>query len=557
MIRLTNGLLGLLSLLVFALVPSTASAQSPCHLLTSADPIPQNFGAAYNLFSPTKELLLRVDCGPASTATLQVGHGEDRLYIYKTAYEWTGSSWRKLALSGQNLVGDWYLGSAATNLIPSEAQLAEENYVVAYTCLRSGSEWKCGCRDTSCSRNHWQLQAFTYAPPPLLSGPGDDDDGASGSDLDRQYADLYDENLPYNGLFYGFPFSFDNISQMRIGGSEYGNRSLRFRAERSGSVSYVRYHNRHNVGSQSGYSIGDGGLIHAELRPDDGSVKHAPANTVLAKTQSYVPLQHGNGNSFIQLNFTPKVPIEAGKLYHIVLVNTKSKYASTNGARMDSGISDPVFGPYWTNDNATFQSPGGDWKFSGITRTPRQYTQPYASIGYTDGVEVGTGGWGYSRNNANIGGSSRVREVFTVKGPTRRVNGVWFRVLRKSGGTLTIQVKNSSGSVLLTKSVSGPNGWTYLDFGTALTLQSGATYSIEASGSTGGGYTMHASLDLTNWFGLKDRNMWSEGKGEVSANGGSSWSGSLDTGNFDFGFFFTLEGGPKSIQSIASFNGGV
>jgi hypothetical protein len=158
--RPKNHLLILFGLLALAVVPSAASAQTSCHLLTSANPVPQRFGAAYNLFSSA--VLVTVDCGPASDAILQVGDGQNTLYIYNTGYEWDGSILRQLVLDGPIPNGDWYVGSAVTSLIRSEAEQAEDNFVLAYTCFWNGSQWKCGCRDEACTTNYWQLQAFRH-----------------------------------------------------------------------------------------------------------------------------------------------------------------------------------------------------------------------------------------------------------------------------------------------------------------------------------------------------------------------------------------------------------
>jgi hypothetical protein len=137
-----------------------------CHLLTSAESIPQGFGAAYNLFSAAKEPLVKVDCGSSSDAVLTVGDGQQNMYVYRFGYEWTGTQWSQIALNGsQRIANDWYLGSAKANLSRSQIQLAEDNFVVTYSCLWHQNAWKCGCRDQSCTSNHWQLQAFRQATP--------------------------------------------------------------------------------------------------------------------------------------------------------------------------------------------------------------------------------------------------------------------------------------------------------------------------------------------------------------------------------------------------------
>jgi hypothetical protein len=141
--------------------PSPGSTSHPCHLLTSAQSVPDGHGAAYNVFSVAKELLLEVECGSSSNATLTVGNGQNTTYIYRVAYEWINGAWKEIALSGpERAASDWYVGTATANLMRSQAQLAGDNFVVAYTCLWQNNAWKCGCRDSSCSQAYWQLQAF-------------------------------------------------------------------------------------------------------------------------------------------------------------------------------------------------------------------------------------------------------------------------------------------------------------------------------------------------------------------------------------------------------------
>ena len=153
--------------------PSLGSPSHPCHLLTSAQSVPDGHGAAYDVFSAAKELLLGVECGSSSNATLTVGNGRNTTYIYRVAYEWINGAWKEIALSGsQRAASDWYEGTATADLMRSQAQLAEDNFVVAYTCLWQNNAWECGCRDSSCSQNYWQLQAFAFSSGGSSGGNG-------------------------------------------------------------------------------------------------------------------------------------------------------------------------------------------------------------------------------------------------------------------------------------------------------------------------------------------------------------------------------------------------
>jgi hypothetical protein len=395
-----------------------------------------------------------------------------------------------------------------------------------------------------------------------------------GNSLEDQYPDLYDEDLPFNGLFYGFPFSGDNFELARIGGSEYGNElSLRFRAERSGLVTFIGYNNRYDP-EGNGYSTGDGGVIHAELREDDGTENHLPVDTAFATTNSHVP---ASGGQFIRLELAKPVPITAGALYHVVFVQETDRYASTNGGSIFVP-EDPVGGPYYANDNLMFHRNEGVWTPSNSKGAPdTKVGQSYCTIGYSDGVEVGTGGWAYANNYPRIGGSNHIRQVFVVHGPTRHVDGVWFRLGRRPGNDapLIVELKDDGdegGSVLASRSVPASETsegtiastqdvtirWTYADFGTVVPLARGSTYSVEMTSpdSPSDGYNIHAYVDLVAYGSNEDRNMWSDATAEISSNGGGSWTATIENANNDFGFGLTLEGGPRSIPSTAAWWGG-
>ncbi len=152
----------------------TPMSLSSCQLFTSSStPIPPGFGAWYDVFSPS-DLLLRVNCGSSSTA-FRVGKGSPFQFIYDEGWKYVAAqkSWQKIIFSGPvratNRNGKtypWFTGSAHVDIDPSIINTGD-NYVVAYICTWTGSEWKCGCRDNSCNPNAnpksgglWQVQGF-------------------------------------------------------------------------------------------------------------------------------------------------------------------------------------------------------------------------------------------------------------------------------------------------------------------------------------------------------------------------------------------------------------
>ena len=141
----------------------TANATA-CHQYTSSSVPPAGYGAVYDVFDAAKRLLLQVDCG-TSGATLNVGYGNPSQIIYEEGWKYTGTTWQKIIFSGVakfesgGVTYPWYVGSATAN-IPSSLVQSGDNYVVAYVCTDQAGAWKCGCRDSACASNRWQLQVF-------------------------------------------------------------------------------------------------------------------------------------------------------------------------------------------------------------------------------------------------------------------------------------------------------------------------------------------------------------------------------------------------------------
>ncbi len=137
-----------------------------CHLIDSTKTVAQGFGVPWNVLSSARELLLKAFCLPAqaggeTSVTYPVGNGSQSQYIYNQGYYWGGTAWVPFTLSCSNLVSNsWCVGNANFTRNLTSQQLQDTNYYVAYVCNWTGSEWKCGCRDSACTPNFWQLQAF-------------------------------------------------------------------------------------------------------------------------------------------------------------------------------------------------------------------------------------------------------------------------------------------------------------------------------------------------------------------------------------------------------------
>lgn len=118
-------------------------------------------------------------CGsPGQGATVNVSLAPQQI-VYNTGYKWVGSQnqWVPFTLTGTPMSGSniWLTGNASAS-IPSSQIGPNTNFVVAYTCTNVNGQWKCGCKDSTCATNNWQLQAFQQAPsaptPPTGSTGG-------------------------------------------------------------------------------------------------------------------------------------------------------------------------------------------------------------------------------------------------------------------------------------------------------------------------------------------------------------------------------------------------
>jgi hypothetical protein len=137
-----------------------------CHTINSRGSIPPGFGAPYNVLSRQQELLLTASC-TSDTTGVSVGNGDTgnpaqnyygRQLVYYQGHEWDGSQWRRqvnfqCAAAIESNV--WCVGSA-TGSIPIDSP-----WYLAFTCVWTGNQWKCGCRDLLCNpTNLWQIQGI-------------------------------------------------------------------------------------------------------------------------------------------------------------------------------------------------------------------------------------------------------------------------------------------------------------------------------------------------------------------------------------------------------------
>lgn len=176
-----------------------ASKVDACSQLDSTKAIPAGFGASYDLILPGYTSLIKTDCS-ASSLSLEVGNNQSTQYIYKRGYYYRNGAWESFNFSNATATSDWIIGTANASIVLSEAERLGTNYVVAYICTWTGSEWKCGCRDKACANNFWQLQIFKYPSMSCFDADGDKYDTCSVGDVgdDNKALDCNDTKSAVN-----------------------------------------------------------------------------------------------------------------------------------------------------------------------------------------------------------------------------------------------------------------------------------------------------------------------------------------------------------------------
>ena len=425
-----------------------------------------------------------------------------------------------------------------------------------------------------------------------------------------------DGDLPLAGVFYGNP----------IGGVGTANASIalessrRFRAERTGRLTAVRFHNRvlvddiihgrcaagepdsawcacetakldaytcgYTLGSS--YSVGNGGSIVVELRPDDG--RGSPGTEVLARTAPYVPMELKD-TWYLQREFLSPGTVELGKRYHLVFrnLNPPTRCALSNvpvaqatNCPRDSGaiglngvflVGEPsgtgLRGP-WLGDTASAnlyrRNIEDDWSLY-----PK--TLSFFEVTYSDGVAVGETYHALdsmSDGQHTLQGETRGRQRFIVQQTDRRVNGVWLYFGHTSGASgtpLRAELKNSQGKTLASASlpasarcrhlVRGGDGfenthcrdWGHGRLDKAVRLRTGREYFLELHADTDAGFQVSSYGSLSH-FGFEDRNVWPDSRAQFSPDAGRTWQDwtSQYRDTRDLAMLFTLVGMPRQLR---------
>ena len=316
--------------------------------------------------------------------------------------------------------------------------------------------------------------------------------------------DNLSDSLPMGGMFYG-----NYEYGLYTGNASIGyESSRRFRAEKSGDITAVKYNNRtlsqENIttrcersGSQSvwckcesanlnhyscgytlgnSYTVGNGGSIVIEIYEDNGGL---PGGKPLGKTEGIFIPQENAAIHYPSLTLESEVSLTAGKLYHLVYRNLSppencsltrvsveeaSKCDESAGAMSlngtlfaNSGRSMGIFDPYRGDSSANFfkAERDGEWlrDFNNLS---------WYEVQYTDGTWVGDSYAAYDSHTTgarNIEAQVHGRQRFTVTDVDRVVDGLWLNIGHKpapkaNGEPLSVAIKDSSGHTLATGIVS-------------------------------------------------------------------------------------------------------
>ena len=308
---------------------------------------------------------------------------------------------------------------------------------------------------------------------------------------------------------------------------EYGrDQAMKFRGERDGWVTHVKFYNKFIKGRNSGYNQGHGGHITIKIRTGLGS------GTVVGETGVISGIyKYGHFPSF-KLRGRGAY-IKKNQTYYLEFVNTnKTNFTSLNYLHNFRLVNPKSGWDYLRNNFEVYR------KFRGVWYT-NKFLTPIFELKYADGY---VGGQGYVQGNRQdpktIGGPHKVRQVF-VPPKNMRVTAANIHVFKRAGNAdnLRVLVLNSKGQTVTSgtissRSVARSTGdfkgeptvkWSRCGMRSA-TLVKGQTYYIVLECKVKSAYGIISVQD--GWrFGWRDSKMARNCRGQWSSSGGRSWSG--------------------------------
>lgn len=137
-----------------------------CHQYQVGDPGVRGFGLAYN--PRTMELILSASCDASGVEVIS-DPGTDG-YTYQYGYYYHDRSWQRFEYQGRGSNASWLQGKAMYQISSRIAAPGDTLYFVAYTCMKDGRQWYCGCTDKACTDSRWQIQKVEVPKPSTGGG---------------------------------------------------------------------------------------------------------------------------------------------------------------------------------------------------------------------------------------------------------------------------------------------------------------------------------------------------------------------------------------------------
>jgi hypothetical protein len=252
---------------------------------------------------------------------------------------------------------------------------------------------------------------------------------------------------------------------------------------------------------------------------------------VLAAT-TYRPGSVLENGGLPRIAFASPAQLIAGQLYHVVFRNVDANpavnYISVDGL-FTFGDPSP-WQPRTSNANwANLIYYRGAW--SDDRGAGQGVITPVMALYYSNGA---VGGQGYMEvwvgMPKTISGASKVREAFTVSGPSRTVSAASVRVHRISGSSpLTVRLETAAGALVAEGTVpadqisTGSLGdWGTAPFGMTATLSAGGAYHLLVEAPADTEYSAFVIREGAKW-GFPAATYFADGTAQYTT--GSGWYG--------------------------------
>lgn len=271
------------------------------------------------------------------------------------------------------------------------------------------------------------------------------------------------------------------LNNLTVGGESGNVISYRFRARKAGELTAVRVYWIYSF-NKPGYHAGHGGTYRVSLRADDGSSNHLPAKIAMAATNVSMKLcatassradgpcgqdgqlnQAGIRKTFEPIEFSRRVMLQQGKLYHVVFENIDPR-PTENWVGLDG-----MFHPTDVKKLFLNSAAANEWtallRYGKSPWEPSQTTTPIMSV-MLDGGEpkkaVGGQEFGFGYITAwrpsydrfpPVSNNTYARQIFTPTA-SRTISTISLYMGSIGGkGTMSADLKDANNKVLRTVAI--------------------------------------------------------------------------------------------------------